>query len=174
MVYNLRTTSPVPERLGVGAVSLMLHVRTTIGPSRIHGTGLFAAESIRSGAVIWNFTPGFDRKFTREEIVGLPVDARVYLAMYAYKSQASGAYVLPEDNGKYFNHSDTPNTRSVHPNGGGEVITYAVRDIVAGEELTDDYASFEDPIDAENILADVALLYGSDTAVDQAVSSTCT
>lgn len=150
---------------------LMLHIRTSIGPSKIHGTGLFAAEPIRVGSAVWSFTPAFDRTFTREEIAKLPDGARIYLATYAYKSQVSGVYVLPEDNGKYFNHSDAPNTRSTHPADGGEVITYALRDIAPGEELTDDYSSFEDPFDNENILADVAREHGLEGLIDETTSA---
>jgi len=43
----------------------------------------------------------------------------------------------------FFNHSDTPNTESREVDGEDEVITMAKRDIQPGEELTDDYRTFE-------------------------------
>lgn len=124
----------------------MLKVRTTIGPSKIHGIGLFAAEDIPRGTVVWEFTPGFDRRFSEAAMERLPELARDYLRTYAYKSRATRLYILPEDHGKYFNHSDSPNTRSRQPSGSREVVTCAIRDIWAGEELTDDYSSFEDDL----------------------------
>jgi SET domain-containing protein len=41
------------------------------------------------------------------------------------------------------NHSDTPNTESREVDREDEVITGAKRDIQPGEELTDDYRTFE-------------------------------
>jgi hypothetical protein len=67
-------------------------------------------------------------------------------------SKKSGRYVLPADNGKYFNHSDAPNTRSHYTDGEDEVVTRATQDIRAGEELTDDYSSFEAFDDGNNVL----------------------
>ena len=43
----------------------------------------------------------------------------------------------------FFNHSDTPNTESREVDREDEVITVAKRDIQPGEELTDDYRTFE-------------------------------
>lgn len=134
----------------------MLKIKTTIGPSKIHGTGLFAAEPIPSGTLIWEFTPGFDRAMTDLEMRQLPLDARRYLADYAYRSQTSGRHIIPEDNGRYFNHSDTPNTISRY-NGNGEAQTYALRDIAAGEELTDNYDSFAAERYDDDILAETQL-----------------
>ena len=47
------------------------------------------------------------------------------------------------DNGKYFNHSNKPNARSKHTSCSKEVLTFAIRDISIGDEITDDYSSFE-------------------------------
>lgn len=124
----------------------MLKVRTTIGPSKIHGIGLFAAQDIPCGTVVWEFTPGFDRRFSEQALARLPKLAMDYLRTYAYRSRVTGLYILPEDHGKHFNHSDCPNTLSTQLNGSAEVITRAIRDIAVGEELTDDYSSFEDEL----------------------------
>jgi SET domain-containing protein len=55
---------------------------------------------------------------------------------HTYCSRISHQYIL-------FNHSDTPNTESREVAGEDEVITVAKRDIQLGEELTDDYRTFE-------------------------------
>ena len=46
----------------------MLYVKTKIRLSKVHGIGLFADENIPKGTVIWRFTPGFDLKFTDDQI----------------------------------------------------------------------------------------------------------
>jgi len=47
------------------------------------------------------------------------------------------------DDGCYWNHSDTPNTGAGV--GEYEVSSAALRDIAAGEELLDDYGTYEYP-----------------------------
>jgi SET domain-containing protein len=121
----------------------MLYVKTRIGPSKIHGIGLFAAQKIPKGTDIWKFTPGFDLRLAERNTKKLSQQAREYLEFYAYRSKKSQMWVLPMDNGKYFNHSDTPNTLSSYHDDQEEVITKAIKDIESGEEMTDDYHSFE-------------------------------
>ena len=58
-------------------------------------------------------------------------------------SRQSHQYILCSDDARFFNHSDTPNTESREVAGEDEVITVAKRDIQPGEELTDDYRTFE-------------------------------
>ena len=57
----------------------MLLIKTKIQESRIHGIGLFADEFIPKGTEIWKFTPGFDMKFTREEILKFPEFLQIYI-----------------------------------------------------------------------------------------------
>ena len=47
------------------------------------------------------------------------------------------------DDGKFWNHSQTPNTGMV-PGAADGNSTYALRDIAAGEELLDDYLKYEE------------------------------
>jgi len=135
----------------------MLTVKTIIKPSQIHGLGLFADQFIPNGTVIWRFTPGFDLKFTRQDILGFPTALQIYLCKYSWRSRKSGNYCFPSDNGKYFNHSDHPNSLSAYRDGEEEVITTAIHDIQIGEEITDDYSSFEAKNEADNVLSEIAL-----------------
>ena len=54
----------------------MLTIKTRIGKSLIHGTGLFADEDVPAGTVIWTFVPGFDQSYTIEEFHALPQQAQ--------------------------------------------------------------------------------------------------
>lgn len=121
----------------------MMYVKTKLAPSPIHGTGIFADIFIPKGTVVWKFTPGFDMRFPKEDVFQLPVEAQEHIKTYAYLSKKSGLYVLAIDNGKYFNHSDSPNTLSEYLEDEEEAVTRAVQDIAPGEEMTDDYYSFE-------------------------------
>ncbi len=133
----------------------MLLVKTKIGQSKIHGIGVFADEFIPKGTVIWKFTPGFDQKFTREQILNFPELIQIYIVKYSWKGVKSKLYCFCSDNAKYFNHSDDPNTLSAYTNDEEEVMTTAIRDIQPYEELTDNYSSFEADEDNDNVLKEI-------------------
>ncbi len=129
----------------------MLLVRHSLKKSKVHGLGVFASEPIPKGTVIWRFTPGFDLKFTRRQILSLPEGVQSYLCMYGWKGKNSKRYCVALDAGKHINHSETPNCRSEYVDGEDEVITIALKDIRVGEEILEDYSSLEDENDANNI-----------------------
>src|ERR1700686_1724875 len=103
----------------------LLHVRTSVRPSKIQGLGLFAEEFIPKGTVVWTFTPGFDMRLTDDELRALPVLLQEWLATYLWRSKKSGLWCLSNDNGKYFNHSSTPNVLSAYQVHEPEVLTRA-------------------------------------------------
>ena len=121
----------------------MLFVKTKALPSRINGIGLFADEFIPKGAIIWKFTPGFDLKFTKGQIKKFPKQVQEYLEIYCWRSKKSHKYCFSSDNGKYFNHSKNPNSLSAYYKNEEEVVTKAIQDIQKGEEITDNYSTFE-------------------------------
>ena len=121
----------------------MLLIRTLVRESPIHGLGLFAAEFVAQGTVIWRFTPGFDQRFSTDVVAEMPVVLQEYVRTYAWLSRQSGLYCFAADNGKYVNHSSQPNSISNHLPSEDEVITVALKDIFPGDEITDDYASFD-------------------------------
>ena len=121
----------------------MMFVKTRIGLSKIHAIGIFADQFIKKGTILWRFIPGFDLKFTKQQIRKLPPQARKYLDTYSYLSKKSRKYILPIDNAKYFNHSKNPNCLTAYYENEEEVVTKAIRDINSGEEITENYRSFE-------------------------------
>ncbi len=121
----------------------MIFVKTKVLPSKIQGLGLFADEFIPKGTIIWKFTPGFDLKFTKEQINKFPKQVQEYLETYCWLSKKSHKFCFSSDNGKYFNHSKTPNSLSAYYEDEEEVVTKTLRDIQKGEEITDDYSTFE-------------------------------
>ena len=112
----------------------MLLVPTRLAPSAIHGLGVFADIAVAAGEPVWRYEPDLDILVPDGRLAALPAAFRDWLVMYAYRSpEVPGGHVLPCDNARYLNHSETPNTGSRGP------LNLAIRDIRAGEELTCDY-----------------------------------
>ncbi len=119
----------------------MLLVNTYLDLSGIHGIGLFAAERIPKGTVVWRLSPVIDVQLTAEQIARLDPASRDQIEKYTYLDHVLGTYVLCGDDARFFNHSHAPNCLDFPDERGG--TTVAARDIAKGEELTSDYASFD-------------------------------
>jgi SET domain-containing protein len=120
----------------------MLLVKSRLATSEIHGIGLFADEFIAQGTITWRFVEGFDLRLTQATIDALSDSAKQQVLKYGYFDERLGLYELCSDDARFFNHADTPNTRSFVTDSGDEVDV-AVRDIGVGEELTCDYSFFD-------------------------------
>jgi SET domain-containing protein len=117
----------------------MLLIDTYVGPSAIEGVGVFAAEPIRAGQLIYRFEPGFDRLIPAGELSAMPEAIRRFVDRYTYPHPADpGLLVLDADNGRHMNHSLDANTDF-----SDAVFGRAIRDIAPGEEITCNYAEFE-------------------------------
>jgi SET domain-containing protein len=88
----------------------------------------------------------------QEQIERLPEAVHIFLAKYAYFSKRTQRYLLDADNGRYFNHSRTPNTSARTVAGEDEDILCATKNIRAGEELTMNYDDQEADHTEGNIL----------------------
>lgn len=117
----------------------MLLVNTYIGPSSIHGTGLFAGKLIPEGTRTWELVPSLDLIIPRSELSTLPLLGREQFLHYAYLN-SNDAYVLCFDDARFCNHSPEPNTRFVD---GQTPYELAIRDIRAGDEITINYAELD-------------------------------
>jgi SET domain-containing protein len=121
----------------------MLLVKAKIGPSTIQGIGLFADQFISKGTRVWEFNSDLDLEITSKKLNSLPLIAKASLLKYAYLRRSSGTYILCFDDARFFNHSPTPNTRSINTRYGLVNPDIALRDIEAGEELTTDFTQFD-------------------------------
>ena len=119
----------------------MLMVDTELRESAIHGIGVFLTEPVRAGQTIWRFDSRIDRVFSGTELGEMPERLQLFLRTYSTLHGELDLWVLCGDNGRHFNHSDTPNTRSLGIAFGEDV---AVSDLPAGTELTSDYRTICD------------------------------
>lgn len=113
----------------------MLRVKTYLDKSPIHGIGVFAAQEIAEGTLIWEFNPQIDKilEIHSTEFLKNELD-REFITKYAFFDRQLKKWVLSVDNDRFTNHSDTPNTYALSTS---EVV--ALRDIHAGEEITINY-----------------------------------
>jgi SET domain-containing protein len=119
----------------------MLLVKTYLDRSAIHGIGLFAAERIPAGTVLWRHSPDIDLLLGPAQLDRLHPAAREQIEKYTYLDHVLDRFVLCGDDARFFNHSETPNCHDLPDAKGGSTV--AARDIEVGEELTSDYASFD-------------------------------
>ena len=82
-----------------------------------------------------------------------------YTSKYSWRSKKSKLYCFSADDGKYFIHSDDPNCLSEYRDNEEEVVTIAFKDIPIGEEMTDNYSSFEYDRSEGDVLDEIAEKY---------------
>ena len=117
----------------------MLLVPTYVAPSMIEGVGVFAAEPIAKGTLIWRLDPALDRLIRCDEMPALPPLFHRFIERYGYPyPYNAGVLIVELDNGRFMNDADIPNTRFDDPDAG-----FTRRDIAANEELTCNYAEFD-------------------------------
>lgn len=123
-------------------------VGTELRLSAIHGIGVFLTEPVRAGQLIWRFDSRIDRVFSDAELGELPGHVEKFLRTYSTLHAGLRLWVLCGDNGRHFNHSDDPNTRSLGIAFGDDV---AATDLPAGTELTSDYRTICDAMRLEGM-----------------------
>ena len=113
----------------------MLHPHTElrfIDPTM--GYGIFATRFIQKGTITW-VRDDLDQTFSPEHFARFSPRERAALDRYSFVDKR-GDYVLCWDHARFMNHACEATCLS--PGYGFEI---AVRDVEAGEELTDDYGT---------------------------------
>lgn len=115
----------------------MMTVPCYIGPSPIAGTGIFAERDIKAGEKIWDHMEGFDLSVPVATVLTWPEHLRDYITKYGHLNDNDIKSIhMCSGHGKFFNHSETPNTHDV----GNTCV--ASRDIKKGEEITGNYFTY--------------------------------
>lgn len=114
----------------------MLHPHTELRfVSPQIGYGIFATKFIPQGTITW-VKDQLDRIIPKEEVEGMNEANLNNLMKYSYRDKY-GDYVFCWDLTRYVNHSYHPN--SMLTSLGFEI---AIKDIHVGEEITNDYGTF--------------------------------
>jgi hypothetical protein len=106
--------------------------RVRIGPSRIHGDGLFATRTIKQGKRILRYT---GEKISRVESERRLAAGNAYIFGLDEFSAIDGKEL--KNTARYINHSCAPNCQTEQWE--DTIWIVAIRDIQAGEELTYNY-----------------------------------
>ncbi len=111
----------------------MIHPKTELKfISNEIGYGVVATEFIPAGTITWALDD-LDREFTPAKLKKMNPLYQNILETYCYRNN-KGNFVLCWDYGRFVNHSFKSNCLSTAYD-----FEIAIRDIQAGEELTDDY-----------------------------------
>lgn len=99
------------------------------------GLGVFATRPIPAGTITW-VHDALDQVINPASVASLPALLRHAVDKYSFTDRR-GVLVLCWDHSRFVNHSCEANCLTP----GGFDFEIAVRDIAAGEELTDDYGT---------------------------------
>ena len=123
----------------------MLQIKTYVGPSSIHGLGLFAAEDIQKDSIVWQYTTFSVQKFNSSDFLKLcgrlPHASLITLLDHFYKYK--GEFYYLNDNTRFINHSGEASNLKLLDNN----VEIASRKISTGEELLENYHQLYDPDD---------------------------
>lgn len=121
------------------------------------GFGVFATRKIPRGTITWALDK-FDQVISPAEKDALDSLHLEIIDKYSYRNR-KGEYVLCWDFGRYVNHSFNSNCLST-----GYEFEIAIRDIEAGEELTNDYGylNLEEPFKARPENSSRTIVYPDD------------
>lgn len=117
----------------------MILIPVRVGPSPIHGLGLFVSEAVGRGTPVWRFDAGFDREFSPEQVAAFPPSVQAHIRWFGWINRANGRWVLSGDHACFMNHAFPPNTGAR----AGEEYTVTLADLAVGTELTCDYRAFD-------------------------------
>lgn len=112
--------------------------------STIAGRGVFATEPVKRGTLVWAYVvhesviEHHTEAELRKHLAPLSNDEARDKLEHIYVWGDAGVEII--DDAKIWNHSPNPNTGN-HPDTGESLGSYALRDIAAGEEFTDDYGN---------------------------------
>lgn len=118
-------------------------------PSPLHGLGLFATKDIPKGTIWWKAKRTNVLLLNRSQyttllsshINGTVQNLLDIASIYGYYSAKLDSIVVCLDNARYVNHSFEPNSGA--PENGDPLASVTLRDIRAGEEMTEDYSSYD-------------------------------
>ena len=131
------------------ASSRLLNYYVELRPSPLHGLGLFAKRDIPRRTVWWKAKRTNVLLLNRSQYVTLQSshlnetigNLLSIASIYGYYSAKLDSIIICLDNARFVNHSFEPNSGS--PQSGDPLSSMTLRDIYAGEEITEDYTNYD-------------------------------
>lgn len=136
----------------------MIHPKTELRfISKEVGYGVFATDFIPAGTITWVLDK-LDREFRPEEFFAMDLVYQNIIDTYTFRNNI-GNYVLCWDHGRFVNHSFNSNCLTTAYD-----FEIAIRDILPGEQLTDDYGylNIKDPFTAADEGTERKIVYPDD------------
>lgn len=114
----------------------MIFIDTVVAPSTTNNLGLFAAQDIEQGTIIWKYHPSTCMIITHEQINVMKNSFQDALtsSIQHFGCPYKHGFLVHTDNMRYINHNDNPNTICIDDD-----TMIAMRYIFCGEELFEDY-----------------------------------
>ena len=122
-----------------------MNIQYEIKTDDIYGKGIYVMENVKAGTCVWTYTLNenvveYDEEQTISHLQNLPnLESQQRFLDLTF---GKGCMLcLITDDGQYVNHSDDPNCKT-------DLVTgncYAIKDIEKGEQIFEDYNSFNYP-----------------------------
>ncbi len=125
----------------------MLHIKYKLDRSELHGIGLFADEDLKEGQVVYTASPLLDINLNQEKFDALRDSEKQEIRWWGFQIPETKQWHVDFDVSKFINHSIKA-TVTQKPNE-IDACLVATRDILKGEEITQNYLEFESVDDLE-------------------------
>ncbi len=124
----------------------MLLIETYIKEVTGKGLGLFTKKDLFEDQIIYEDCDIFSKKFTEEQFNSLSKNHQEFIKFYGCYVSKLNIWYLDTDNGRFMNHSETPNVSYDWGTfiEGGKGTMVALKDIKAGTELCSNYRLHSD------------------------------
>ena len=119
----------------------MIHIKYKLKSSDLHGIGLFAAEPIKAGRLIYTASPLLDLNITQEQFDSLDQKEKDEILWWGFFDEPSQKWHVDFDVSKFINHSK--NATVTQDDSHEDAYLVATKDIATGEEITQNYLEFE-------------------------------
>ncbi len=126
----------------------MIHITYKLKASELHGIGLFSDQEIKKGELIYTASPILDLNLTQKDFDSLAQKEKDEILWWGFFDQPSRMWHVDFDVSKFINHSYEPTVNQDASY--DEAYIVAAKDIVPGEELTQNYLEFESQEDLKH------------------------
>ena len=111
----------------------MLLIDHYVAQSPIHGLGVFSAESVPKGTLVWEFNDLIDHEIPESKLRDLRPHIVGKIHKHAWYHPESQCFWLGADGDYFMNHAETPTLELI------QKTLFASKNIFIGDELTCDY-----------------------------------